>query len=195
MATQEGQFGDTSGLVAQELDLMLARLETERDASAPEYRSLHRRLLAFFESHGSLEPGRRADETLDRLARKLREGHVIRDVPTYAHGLARSVQRDELRRARGEAGAHSAPRALPPPPVADVLLWDGFDRCLARLERDRAELLVAYYAAARGSRRAWRVELAASRGLSLNALRIRVFEAREALREGLAHRLSGVERR
>ncbi len=190
MASQEGQIGDPRALGAEALEGLLVRLGTDPDAAAAEYRRLHQRLLAFFESHGSLEPGRDADETLDRLARKLREGHVIRDVPAYVHGLARNVLREAWRRARREEGAREALRAQPPPPVADALLWDSFDRCLAQLEPDRRELLVAYYSASRGSNRAWRAELAASRGLSLNALRIRVFRAREALRESLARRLA-----
>jgi DNA-directed RNA polymerase specialized sigma24 family protein len=190
MVSQEGQTGDPRGLGAEALAGLLARLGTDPEAAATEYRRLHLRLLAFFESHGSLEPGRDADETLDRLARKLREGYVIRDVPAYVHGLARNVLREAWRRARREEGAREALRALPPPPASDAFLWDSFDRCLAQLEPDRAELLVAYYSAARRSNQAWRAELAASRGLSLNALRIRVFRAREAVRESLARRLA-----
>jgi DNA-directed RNA polymerase specialized sigma24 family protein len=190
MASQEGQTGDPRVLGAEALEGLLARLGTDPDAAAVEYRRLHVRLVAFFESHGSLEPGRDADETLDRLARKLREGHVIRDVPAYVHGLARNVLREAWRRARREESASEALRALPPPQVADAELWDSFDRCLAQLDPERAELLVAYYSAARSSNRAFRMELAASRGLSLNALRIRVFRAREALRESLARCLA-----
>jgi DNA-directed RNA polymerase specialized sigma24 family protein len=79
--------------------------------------------------------------------------------------------------------------AQAPPP--DARLWSCFDRCLAELGPDRASLLVAYYSAARTPNRAWRAHLAASRGLSLNALRIRVFRARETLRESLARCLAG----
>lgn len=190
MDGQGGQVTDPRGLGPEALEGLLARLGPDPDAAAGEYQRLHRRLVAFFESHGSLEPGCDADETLDRLARKLREGYVIRDVPAYVHGLARNVLREGWRRARREEGAREALRKVPSPPAADALLWDNFDRCLAQLEPERAELLVAYYSASRGSNRAWRAELAASRGLSLNALRIRVFRAREALRESLARCLA-----
>ena len=100
MPSQEGQVADPRRLGAEALEGLLLRLAPEREAAGLEYERLHRRLLAFFESHGSLEPGRDADETLDRLARKLREGHVIRDVPAYLHGLARNVLRETWRRAR-----------------------------------------------------------------------------------------------
>ncbi|HEX9189637.1 MAG TPA: hypothetical protein VGB87_21360 [Vicinamibacteria bacterium] len=179
------------GLGADALEGLLARLGPDREAAAGEYQRLHQRLLAFFESHGSLEPGRDADETLDRLARKLREGHVIRDVPAYLHGLARNVLREVWRRARREEGARDALRAVAPAPSPDARLWSCFDRCLAELGLERADLLVAYYSAARTPNRAWRAQLAASRGLSLNALRIRVFRARAALRESLARCLAG----
>ena len=195
MDGQGGTVTDPRSLGPQALEGLLARLGPDPDAAAGEYRRLHQRLLAFFESHGSLEPEGDADETLDRLARKLRDGHVIRDVPAYVHGLARNVLRESWRRARREDGVREAVRALPPPPVPDAFLWDSFDRCLAELEPDRADLLVAYYSASRRSNRAWRAELAASRGLSLNALRIRVFRAREALREILARSLAEKGRR
>jgi DNA-directed RNA polymerase specialized sigma24 family protein len=187
---REGEVSDPRTLGPATLEGLLARLGPDPDAAAGEYERLHRRLLAFFESHGSLEPGRDADEALDRLARKLGEGHVIRDVPAYVHGLARNVLREAWRRARREEGGREALRGLPPSPAPDGRLWDCFDRCLASLEPERAELLLAYYSAARSSNRAWRAELAASRGLSPNALRIRVFRAREALRESLARCLA-----
>ena len=190
MVSPEGQIADPRRLGPEALEGLLARLAPEREAAGLEYERLHRRLLAFFESHGSLEPGRDADEALDRLARKLREGHAIRDIPAYLHGLARNVLRETWRRARREEGVRETLRATLPPPPVNGRLWGCFDRCLAELEPDRAELLVAYYSAARSSNRAWRVELAASRGLSLNALRIRVFRAREALRESLARCLA-----
>lgn len=190
MSSQEGQVADPRRLGAEALEGLLLRLAPEREAAGLEYERLHRRLLAFFESHGSLEPGRDADETLDRLARKLREGHDIRDVPAYVHGLARNVLRETWRRTRREEDARETLRELRPPPPPDGRLWSCFDRCLAALEPDRAELLVAYYSASRSSNRAWRAELAASRGLSLNALRIRVFRAREALRASLARCLA-----
>ena len=179
------------GLGADALEGLLARLGPDREAAAGEYQRLHRRLLAFFESHGSIEPGCDADETLDRLAGKLREGHVIRDVPAYLHGLARNVLRERWRRARREEGARDALRAVAQAPPPDARLWSCFDRCLAELGPERASLLVAYYSAARTPNRAWRAQLAASRGLSLNALRIRVFRAREALRQSLARCLAG----
>jgi DNA-directed RNA polymerase specialized sigma24 family protein len=193
---QEGGLPGPRGLGPEALQGLLARLGSDQEVAAGEYQRLHRRLVAFFESHGSLEPGRDADETLDRLGRKLREGYAIRDVPAYVHGLARNVLREAWRRARREQGARAALRALPPPARPDDgRLWGCFDRCLAGLGPERAELLLAYYSAARGSSRAWRAELAASRGLSLNALRIRVFRAREALRESLARCLAGEEPR
>jgi DNA-directed RNA polymerase specialized sigma24 family protein len=190
MASQEGQIADPRRLGAAGLEGLLARLAPEREAAGLEYERLHRRLRAFFESHGSLEPDRDADETLDRLARKLCEGHVIRDVPAYVHGLARNVLRETWRRARRELSAREALRDRLPPAPANGRLWECFDRCLAGLGPERAELLVAYYSAARSPSRAWRAELAASRGLSLNALRIRVFRAREALRESLTRSLA-----
>jgi DNA-directed RNA polymerase specialized sigma24 family protein len=159
-------------------------------AAAHEYARLRPRLLAFFESHGSLEPGRDADETLGRLARKLREGYAVRDVPAYVQGLARNVLREAWRRARRGEGAREAARSQPAPPDPCGRVWDCFDDCLAGLDPERREFLLAYYAAGRRPDRAWRVDLAASRGISLNALRIRVFRAREAFSESLARCLA-----
>lgn len=172
------------------LESLLARLDEGPNAAVGEYERLHRRLVAFFESHASIEPDRDADETLDRLARKLCGGLLVRDLPAYVHGLARNVAREAWRRARREEGARQAFAGLVPAPPPDRRLWECFDRCLAELEPDQAELLLAYYSAARVKNRTWRAELAASRGLTPNALRIRVFRAREALRRRLEGCLS-----
>jgi DNA-directed RNA polymerase specialized sigma24 family protein len=195
MANAGGRAERVGGLGAEALETLLAHLAPEREAAGLEYGRLHRRLLAFFESHGSLEPGRDADETLDRLARKLREGHPVRHIPAFVHGLARNLARESWRRARREDGAREVLRGLLPSPPGDHRLWECFDRCLAELDPAQAELLLAFYSAARQANRGFRAELAASRGLSRNALRIRVFRAREALREGLLRCLGGRGRR
>jgi DNA-directed RNA polymerase specialized sigma24 family protein len=186
VGSEEGQVAEPRSLGTEALAGLLSRLGRDPATATAEYERLHARLLAFFESHGSLAPGVDADDALEGLALKLREGHVIRDVPAYVQGLARNVLREASRRERREEGALDALRTLPKDPPAEPLLWDSFDRCLVQLEPARAELLVAYYSAARSSNRAWRAELAARRGLSLNELRIRVFRAREALRASLA---------
>src|SRR6185295_15265897 len=66
---------------------------------ALDYERLRRRLLLYFQVQAPTDAEAAADETLDRLARRLDEGTAIDNLPLFALGIARNVLR-ELR-ARG----------------------------------------------------------------------------------------------
>jgi len=85
---------------AQGLALLLERLHPDSSAAAQAYERLHRALVRFFDWRGVTPPEECADEVLDRLAHKLEETTMVKDVTKYAHGIARLVA---LERRRGPA--------------------------------------------------------------------------------------------
>ena len=77
---------------------LLARLGPDSDEAAAQYERLRATLEKFFDWHGAWPPEECADETLDRLTRKL-EGEIeIVDVRSYALGIARLVLLEWQRR-------------------------------------------------------------------------------------------------
>lgn len=189
----------TSGRVRARLepegfDLLLDALDPDRDRAGRHYGQLHRRLVKFFEWHGSPHPDEQADEVIDRLTRRLAEGNRIESLEAYAHGVARLLLHEEHRAAAREQAARAqilwtatqAIRAAAARPRVD----DGeqreqtcFDHCLAALTPHSREVILGYYAGERRIKIEGRRELAARLGVDLNALRVRAHRIRARLEE------------
>lgn len=177
------QTHDTRSLTADGLARLLARLDPDRDQAAVEYERLRRALIKFFDWRGVWPPEECADETIDRLSRKL-EQITVDDVKNYAHGIARLVL---LERRRGPVfSSIDAQPALTSsaesfPVEQHDQRQDCFDDCLARVPGDSRSLLLSYYAGERQGKIANRRQLAVGLGVSENALRSRVQRLRDRI--------------
>lgn len=175
---------DARAITAPRLALLLSRLHADEHEAALAYERLRRALVKFFDWRGAHFADECADETLDRLARRLSEDAGIVDPARYAYGIARLVL---LERRRQPVGLpfDQLPDAVLASPTADrddVEPWHGcFDRCLTDLPDDGRSLVLRYYEGERQVKISNRRRLAASLGLSDNALRSRV----QRLRNGL----------
>jgi hypothetical protein len=166
-------------LTAAQLARLLARLDPDPNRAAEAYESLRRALVRFFDWRGASTPDLCADDTIDRLARRLDET-AVNDVRSYAHGVARLVLLEHQRQPAFESlGNSDLPATLPDSDDEDI--QHCFERCLDRLAPSDRELAVAYYEGERSSRIANRRRLAQARGLSENALRLRVGRLRDQL--------------
>lgn len=166
-------------------DRLLAALDADRDRAGERYEIQRRKLVRLFGWRGCLEADRCADETLDRVARRLAEGADVPDVAAYCHGVAMNVLREYWRRPERRADAFPNRRRAAPPPDPDALRREArlecLDGCLAGLEEPARALLVRYHAAGEEPARDRRTALARELGLPLNALRIRTHRLRAAL--------------
>ena len=187
----KGARGVTStarwSLTRKALDRLLERLGPDREAAGREYHSLRERLLDYFDCKGVQRPDSAADETLDRVARRLDEGEPIERVLPYAYGVARLVLlerlRSQLREQRASAGA--AQEWLVPPDLAEEARITGLVRCLDGLPPDDRSLIIAYYAEAGGAHREGRKLLAQRLGIRYEALKTRAHRLRLRLEASL----------
>ena len=161
---------------------LLARLDPDVDRAAAAYEQLRRALEKFFDWRGVWSADECADETLDRLARRLDEGIDIDDVRNYAYGIARLVLLEWQRRP-SSVWIEPATELAAPVPVADGTdqLRECFDICLAALPEDSRALVLEYYVADERKKIVNRRRLAQSFGISDNALRSRVQRVRDRL--------------
>jgi DNA-directed RNA polymerase specialized sigma24 family protein len=169
--------------------LLTARLAEDAEKSATALESLRRGLVRYFERHGSrstAEDG--AHEALRRLAARLGEGHAVDDLPRFALGIARNILREGWRRDAREAQALLDMSRAEPGDACDESAVSVYEDCLRELPPQKRSLLEEYYRHAGAGKSAWRERLAATRGVSLNALRIQVFRAREELRDRMKAR-------
>lgn len=167
------------------LNGLLARLDTDPVAAGEKYEHLRRALLKFFSWHQTLEAESCVDETLDRIARRLDGGDTIDDVGAFAYGVARLVR---LERQRQSAAmpitsdetlvAHAAPSEAEDVEVRDACL----QQCLGEISLKERDFIVTYYVGTGRERIDGRSRLAATLGLSENALRLRAQRLRDRLR-------------
>ena len=182
--------GDAEHSQAREADAvpsgfarLLARLNPDPDEAGQEYQRLRTRLVRFFDWRGATQPDECADETLDRLARKLEEAEVeVLDVQKYVYGIARLVHLEQRRRPAWSS-IDDTPSVLvaPAPETDETPLQDAFERCLAELPADSRRLLLQYYDGEGRTKIENRRRLAAELGVTDNALRSRVQRLRDLL--------------
>ncbi len=181
------------GLTPEAFERFLSSLDIDRDRAGEKYENLRLKLLRFFEWRGAMHPDLLADETLDRVSRKIIQGEVIYDIPGYVYGVARFVLRESWEKLQKERASHDP---LDLSTVADhhaneaeeiangdegERLTKCLDHCLESLPAESRELILGYYQLERGAKIQNRRQLADHLGIPMNALRIRVFRIRERL--------------
>ena len=171
------------GLTAAGLAGLLARLDPDPERAAAAYEELRRTLVKFFDWRGAWVPEEGADETLDRLARKLAAGEQLVDVRSFAHGIARRVlleqaRRPEARIARADEAELDGLAALDAP-ADEGSIPACLERCLAELPAESRELILQYYADEGRAKIENRRRLAEGLRLSDNALRSRAQRVRD----------------
>lgn len=171
-------------LSAEAFAALLERLDPDRDRAGERYEDLRLRLVKFFEWRRAASPDELADETMDRVGRRLLGEPSLspESWPAYVHGFARNVLRESWKgrtdvphsdargAATGEAEDESRERAL-----------ECLDRCLAALPEDSRRLVLDYYQEHDGAQIAHRQRIAEAHEIPLNALRLRVQRIRARL--------------
>lgn len=164
---------------------LLERLDADPVEAGHGYEVLRHTLLRFFEWRGVAAADAAADETLDRLGRRLAAGETVADPRAYALGIARLVALEQYRRPeRRHTPLDDVPAwrlTAPESAGADSPRMGCFDRCLGALPAEQHHFIVRYYAASGRARIEGRAALATQLGLSPNALRLRA----QRLRDGL----------
>ena len=171
-------------LEAETFDHLLTRLSDDPQEAGRRYERLRERLIVFFTRRLANAPEDLADQAIDRLARRLRDGEPVASVEAYALGIARHVvQEQRLVAARDvspegsllENISGSDHTSYDEPAEHDRLL-DAMEQCLARLPRGDAELLSLYYLNEGGSKIQARRRLAEERNATQAALRKKVYQ-------------------
>lgn len=139
---------DAEDLKTRVFERLLERLGTDREAAATEYEIIRGKLLAYFGRRGAALADALADETLDRVARRIDEGEVIEHVRRYCYGVGRRVLLEWEKRRAAEVAAFARAPAVggvrDRPDLAEARAAC-LERCLQALPSHSRELIVAYY--------------------------------------------------
>ena len=177
-------------LTAQAFEKLLATLSTDRDEAGRQYEMIRSRLVRYFESRAIDSAEARADETLNRVARRLDEGQQIENLIGYMYRTAYLVFLEALREpGQTEIDPEKSPTITPDPLFEDSEQEQRqrcFDQCLSKLTAENRELILAYYQEEGGTKIAVRRQLADGLRIPLNALRIRAHRIRTFLERCIA---------
>jgi len=167
-------------LTRESFDSLLEWLHADRETAGREYEKIRARLIKIFACRGCRVPEELADETINRVARKVAEvaeGYQG-DPAFYFYAVARKVY---LEYSKGK------PIALPvPAPAVDQEDFDHrldcLDRCLDALSSASREIIIAYCGTDEDKKKEARKNLALKLGIGSNALWIRAHRIRNSLR-------------
>jgi RNA polymerase sigma factor (sigma-70 family) len=170
-----------SWVLSQEsFDALLNWLAPERERAGQRYEEIRTRLIKIFTCRGCCDPEDLADETINRVIKRLHEieGEFKGDQAKYFYGVANKVHLEYLRR-----------KQIQPivAPMADAnrieTEYRCLEQCLNRLSAENRNLVLQYYQLERKARIDQRKALAKELGIKLNALRIRAHRIRAILQE------------
>lgn len=164
-------------------------LDEGADTDGEKYLEIRRRLVAFFDRKNCLTADELADETLNRVARRLEEeGRIESETPAkYCYITARFVFMEYL---RGKEKENVSLDDIPHQPFAPVesdekkikeKMLDCLERCTGELESVNREMIIRYYYGEERVKIENRRALAGKMGISVNALSIRACRIRDRL--------------
>jgi DNA-directed RNA polymerase specialized sigma24 family protein len=167
---------------------LLAILDPDLETAGGKYEQLRHKLIKFFEWRGSFISDELADETLNRLARRIDEGEEIeKNVFALSLGIARFVLLETLKRPdnrRAEMKELVTVFAPSERREEDDDLWVVCLReCLRGVSEENRELIIEYYQDEGRARIDDRKMLAARLGVSPKALLSRAKRTRDKLEE------------
>jgi len=167
-------------------------LDADRERAADQYEQIRRKLVKIFAWRGSDSPEDHADETIDRVARKIDEGEEIRNLHGYIGGVARLVWLEWLKkRERQQRAIDGLTITSERLDEDEVERLDCFEACLEKLSPESRQLILNYYREVKIAKIALRKELAEGLGIPPNALRNRAHRIRAKLEACVATCVDG----
>src|SRR5437588_8639621 len=174
---------------------LLDWLDRGADSDGRKYLEMRRRLASYFDRKNCPTPDELADETLNRVARRLEEegGSIETDAPArYCYIVARFVFMEHLRETQKDGALANELRQQP---HADDLAASGADderkmkeqrlncleQCLSKLESLSREIITRYYVGKARVKIERRRALAEELGITVNALSVRACRIRDKL--------------
>jgi DNA-directed RNA polymerase specialized sigma24 family protein len=180
-------------LTTQAFNRLLSWLDQGADSDGRKYLEMRARLVAYFDRKNCSAPDDLADETLNRVARRLEEeGITASETPAkYCYIVARFVfmenlratQKDKVMRAdmqRQVKNTELAPVAADEA-AAQAQILNCLEQCMSKLEAASRQMIIRYYMGQERIKIDNRRALAAELGVSANALSIRLCRIRDKL--------------
>lgn len=164
----------------ESFEALLRWLHSDREQAGKRYEDIRGRLIKIFGSRGCAEPDSLADETINRVAKRVDEisQTYTGDPALYFYGVANKIYMEQLRKQKPV-------ERLPPVPDLDDYEEEYvcLEGCIGHLPARSRDLVLQYYEHEQQDKIVQHQRLAERFGIGLNALRIRAHRARLVLRK------------
>lgn len=167
---------------------LLSWLDEGTDSGGERYLEMRRRLHAWFDRKACPNPEALADETLNRVARRLTQaGTITGATPAqFCYITAKYVWLESLRQPQNtpltEVELQQRPAVRSDAPEREAR-FACLEACLARLAQAERTLLLRYFTGEERTKIAQRQHLATELKISANALSLRVFRLRARMEQ------------
>ena len=166
-------------LTQEAFDKLLASLAPDRGAAGEIYQETRGNLIRFFEWRACPFPEDHADETINRVAKRISEGEQISNLTHYFFGVARLLFL-EIQKARARE-VHALDNLPATETDSDGARLDCLRSCLDGISPDQRELIISYYQGEKSHKIKNRQKLSERLEVSINTLRMRALRLRESL--------------
>jgi len=171
-------------LTQEAFDRLLAAFGDGRESAGEKYLEVRGNLIRFFEWRGCPFPEDHADETMNRVARKLAEGEEVQNPAAYCIGVARllllEINKGRAREQQALSEMAREPAAASDEPESEAPI-ECLRVCLENLPADNRELIIEYYQGEKGTKIENRKRLTERFKVPVNTLRMRALRLREKL--------------
>lgn len=170
-------------LTKEALDVFLARLDLNEDRAAEKYEVIRLKLVKYFLWWRLVAAEEAADETINRVARKLQQGENVYNLNAYIYGVAKLVYAEWIKKQnRSQQISEDDNEIQAPLPEENeseaTERLSCFHKCLRRLPDQNRVIIIEYYQYEKKDKIKHRKELAATQGVTVNALRISAHRTR-----------------
>lgn len=171
------------GLGQEDLDRLLAWLDPDLDRAGVLYEKIRWRIVAILAARGCSCPEELADETIDRVARRVADIQetYVGEKAIYFLAVANNVHHEYLKRPTLAALPESHSNAAESRNKEET--HQCLESCLEKLPLDARSLIERYYAEEKQAKIDLRKRIADELGIGPGTLRLRALRIRERLQQ------------
>ncbi|HEX9959500.1 MAG TPA: RNA polymerase sigma factor [Pyrinomonadaceae bacterium] len=178
---------DKENVINQEnFDVLLNWLDRNREIAGQKYEKIRRRLIRIFLGRGCFEAEELADETINRVTRRLPQvaADYVGEPTHYFYAVANKIHLEWLRKQKkinelplNETHNHAE--------TESETEYECLETCLEALPNEQRGLIVEYYRDEKSAKIENRRQIAEKLGINVSTLQVKAFRIRSRLKECL----------
>jgi len=171
---------------------LLNWLAPDRENAGQIYVSIRDRLIKIFYARGCHTAEEMADETIDRITKKIKTlSATYKGNPyKYFYGVAKKVLLEYSRQPKTQELPANLMKTETTDEVSEKY-YECLEKCLAKMSHEHNQLIIEYYQGERKTKINRRKAMVVRMGISSQALRVRVSRMRESLQKCVSKCVDG----